>query len=387
MLANFLLAVSHNSVNTLVSTYATYLGAAPKLMGLLTGMFFGIALAMRPVAGPLTTRIDKRKLLICVFSLGVVVNLGYALFHTIPIFVVFRFLNGVQYSFVGSLCVTVATDSLPKEKMASGLGVFGVSGAVAISIAPTIGLWLKGIGESLRDTDLGFTFVFIFAALCMVLAIIPSIILDPDKKTKEQLAEAGKWYQTIASKHAVAPALLMMLIIISYSIYNSYMVNYGAELGIASIGTFFTVLSIVLLASRPLSGTLTDKFGLLKIMIPGIIIFAASFIIIGSANGLALILVGAFVAAVGYGAANPAIQSMCMQSETPIRRAVASNTLYVGMDLGFFLGPVIGGYIRDVSDFRHVILFGTIPTILSVFVLLITWKSYKKRIDELEKSV
>ena len=40
LIANSLLVLSHNSVNTLVSTYATYLGAGPRVMGLLTGMFF-----------------------------------------------------------------------------------------------------------------------------------------------------------------------------------------------------------------------------------------------------------------------------------------------------------------------------------------------------------
>ena len=78
LLANSLLVLSHNSVNTLVSTYATHLGAGPRIMGLLTGMFFGVALAMRPVAGPITTRIDKRKLMIFVYTLGCLVNIGYA---------------------------------------------------------------------------------------------------------------------------------------------------------------------------------------------------------------------------------------------------------------------------------------------------------------------
>ena len=54
LLANAGLAMSHNVVNPLVSSYATLLGAAPTVMGVLTGMFFGVALAMRPFAGPIT---------------------------------------------------------------------------------------------------------------------------------------------------------------------------------------------------------------------------------------------------------------------------------------------------------------------------------------------
>ena len=39
LLGNFLLRMSNFSTTTLVSTYATFLGAQPTLMGFLTGMF------------------------------------------------------------------------------------------------------------------------------------------------------------------------------------------------------------------------------------------------------------------------------------------------------------------------------------------------------------
>ena len=385
LIANSLLVLSHNSVNTLVSTYATYLGAGPRVMGLLTGMFFGVALAMRPVAGPVTTRIDKRKLMIFVFSLGCFVNVGYALFHSIPAFVFFRFFNGIQYALVGSLCITIAGDSLPSEKMASGLGVFGIGSAATTSVAPSIGLWLKDFGTNMRDTDLGFTFVFIFAAVSLAAAVIPSCVLTPDKKSADDIKDAGKWYTNIISKHAIAPAVVMMLLVMAYSLYNSYMVPFGAELGIDRIGIFFTVLACVLLCSRPLSGWLTDNFGLRKVLIPAIIIFAVSFFAVSRSTTLLAVLVGAFIVAVGYGAANPAVQSMCMQCETPVRRAVASNTLYIGMDLGFFLGPLMGGFIKDFADYKDVIFVGCIPAVLACAVFLICWPAYNRRIKVISK--
>ena len=383
LIANSMLVLSHNSVNPLVSTYATHLGAGPKIMGLLTGMFFAVALAMRPVAGPATTRIDKRKLMLFVFSLGSIVNIGYALFHNITAFVIFRFFNGIQYALVGSLCITIAGDSLPDDKMASGLGVFGIGSAATTSIAPSIGLRLKELGTSIRDVDLGFTFVFAFAAIALAAALIPSFLLSPDKKTKEQLKEAGKWYTNIASKHAAAPALIMMLLVMAYSLYNSYIVPFGEEVGIDRIGIFFTVLACVMLGSRPLSGWLTDKFGLRKTLIPAILLFIISFIIVANSKSLPVILIGAVVAAAGYGAANPAGQSMCMQCETPVRRAVASNTLYIGMDIGFFLGPLLGGFVKDAANYREVILVGCIPALLAGIVFLASWRSCSKRIKEI----
>ena len=181
----FLLQMSNFTTTTLVSTYATYLGAGPTLMGLLTGLFYGIALAMRPVAGPVQTRANHKKLLIVVFTIGCVVNAGYSMFHSIPMFLAFRVLHGVQYAFVGSLCMTVAADSVPQEKLASGLGIFALTGAVSQSIAPQIGISLLAWGTAQRNDDFGYTVLFAFSTLMMLLSLIPLISMrDTGKRNR-----------------------------------------------------------------------------------------------------------------------------------------------------------------------------------------------------------
>ena len=100
---------------------------------------------------------------------------------------------------------------------------------------------------------------------------------------------------------------------------------------------------------------------------------------------MTVIILGAVVAAIGYGSANPAVQSMSMQCEVPLKRAVASNTLYIGMDLGYFVGPVIGGMIYAYSDYRTVIMAGAVPAVLALVCFLITWPMYAARRKELEK--
>ena len=386
LITNCALSLSHNAVNTLVSTYTAFLGAGPKLMGLLTGLFFGVALAMRPVAGPVTTRVDNRRLMIIVYSLGAVVNLGYALFHTIPVFTVFRLLNGVQYAFVGSLGITIAADSLPQEKMSSGLGVFGVSGAIATSVAPriSIGLWNAGIAGG--NEDLGFTLVFLFAAAVLAVAVIPSVLLTPNPKTRAQTETVGKWYQTIISKPAILPSIIMMLLIISYSLFNAYMVNYGTEISVANVGVFFTVLALVMLASRPLCGTLSDRLGLPTVFIPGAVVFAAAFGFIGSANTLTPIVIGAVLAGLGYGAASPTLQSLVMLTEPKALRPVASNTMFLCMDLGFFIGPILGGFIRDASTYRAVMFFGIIPAFIGAVLFLVGWPAASRRMAEVRQA-
>jgi MFS family permease len=386
VIANILLCVAHFSVNTLVATYTTFLGALPVLMGTLTGLFFAIALLMRPISGPMITKIDKRKLMICIFALGGIVNLGYALFHSIPAFIVFRVLNGIQYSFVGSLIMTVAADSLPAEKMASGMGIYGIGGAIGTAFGPFISGSLFKLGSlTLQNEDLGYTFVFIFAAVVMSLALVPGILLHPDKKTKAEVASTGAWYRNIITVHALPVTIVMFFVIMGWALYNAYILNLGKELGIGDISVFYLVMAGVLALSRPLSGALTDRLGVARVVIPGLLIFAVSFIVVGLSKSLGGLLAGAVLAAIGAGSTQPSLQAMCIQTVEPLKRSVASNTIYVGMDTGLFLGPLFGSIVYNYTkSFSIMFITSVVPTVIALVSFIIILPIYNRRRRELE---
>jgi len=387
LLTNFLMGMSNFSTNTLVSTYAVYLGAAPTLMGFLTGMFFGVALAMRPAAGPIQTRVNHRKLLTAVCLTGLVVNVGYALFHSIPLFIAFRVLHGIQYAFVGSLCMTIAADSIPVERLASGMGIFGVSSAVAQAIAPQIGISLRAWGTARMGEDFGYTALFLFAALMMLVSSIPAIVMRDGQNQASTAAAAatGKWYQNIISRHSILPALLTMLVMMSFSLTSGFLVPFGEEAGIAKMGLFFTVSAGAMLAIRPLGGSLTDRLGLRKLLPPAIAVFCAAFLVLGSAKGTPMIIVGALLTAVGFGVGYPGTQALSVQTEPYARRAVASNTFYIGVDIGFFFGPLLGGIVRDITGtYRAIILGGAVPLALALAVFFAAWPACERRIAEVK---
>ena len=348
-LINAFLGFALSSTNTLVSTYAAFLGASAVLIGALTGMFYAVAFAVRPVSGPVTTKLDKRKLVFLATALGIIVNLGYALTGSLGLFIAFRVVNGVQFSLIGSLAMTIAGDSLPKEKMGSGMGIYGAGGAVSMAIGPSIGIALRDFGIARGNEDLGFMLVFLFATLCFVLSLIPCFIMRLPKVSKEKIATTGAWYKNILAANALPAAVVMMLITIGYNLYNTYLVPFADDKGIGSIGLFYTVFAVAAVLIRPLSGKMVDRHGILIVTLIGCIFFGASFIIVGTSTTIVPILIAAAVGAVGYSSAQPAIMTMSIQSVTPLKRAVASNTTFFGMDMGFFLGPFVGSFVYMLS--------------------------------------
>ena len=378
-----MLCLAHFSINPLVATYTEYLNARPEIMGLLAGMFFGVALAMRPFAGPVTTKLDKRKLLIFVFVLGAVANLGYALFRSIPAFVGFRFINGMQFSLVGMLLMTLAADHLPGAKLASGIGIYGIGGAVASAVAPSIGDAMIRLGTGLRGEGFGFMLMFLFGSAIFVLAIIPAAMLAPDRKTKEEIASTGVWYKNIFTIHALPTTIVMFLVMIPHAMIHTFMFDFGREQGIAGVSVFYLVLALTLAVSRPLGGFMIDKFGIAKIMFPGLVLFIVSLLIIGSSTALWMLIVAAVIAAFGFGSSSPTLQAMCMQTEKPIKRGVASNTIHMGLDSGLFLGPIIGNAVRIQTNFAVMYRTAAIPVVLAIISLAIILPIHRRRVASL----
>ena len=179
---------------------------------------------------------------------------------------------------------------------------------------------------------------------------------------------------------------MITLLCVGYSLYNSYMLPYATEKGIGGVSVFFTVVAGVIVVARPLSGRLTERFGVKKIMIPCLLIFMASFIVVGISKSLPSILIGGVLAAIGYGAAQPSLQAMAIQTETPIKRSVASNTLYAGIDLGFFVGPFLGSVVFKFANFSVMYLAGAVPILLSIVCFVFLWPGYTRRLKALEVS-
>ena len=379
--ANLLLCFSQNTVNPLISTYATWLGAGAVLVGTISGLYFGVAFAARPISGPAITILDKKKLMIATYTLGFLTNILYAMAGSVPVFITARIIHGLQFAFVGSLNLVIASDSLPREKLGSGIGIFGIGGALATAIGPSIGIAVRDWGEALWGERAGFTAVFLVGALFMLLGVLPCAMLPLKKQTKEERASLGKWYQNILAVETIPPSILLGLISVSNILYSTYMVPYAEELGIENIGLFFTVYAIFLLGARPFFGKLSDKVGMDKVMYPSLAVFALSFVAVGFGRSMPWMLAGAVLEALGYGALNPAIQTLCIRTVEAERRGVASNTQYFGMDLGYFLGPMLGGVLYRSGSYSNMYLIGGIaPLVLAFLIFALSWGKMKNKL-------
>lgn len=370
-------------MNTIIPLYAYDLGAAAQIVGFVTGAFAITALLARPFLGPALDAFSRKRIAFCAALTITLATLLYSFSDAIPLLLFSRLLHGLGMACSAPVLMTMACEALPKEKMSTGVSVYGLAYAVANAVGPALGIWLVGI--------IGYRWTFHVATLLMAIAALLVFILKepgkkPDKPYELKLSR-------MFAKEACLPALLCGLLSASFSCISAFIVIYGGLRGIGGIGYYFTVYAVCLLATRPLFGVLSDKHGLDKVIPIGLGCFILSLFIIGVADSLPWYLLAAAIGAFGYGAVLPLLQSLALLRATSSSRGAASNTNYAGLDLGNLLGPTIGGAIAgglcstglsEVQAYSAVYFSAIIPVALAL-VLFIMFLGKRKRAQEEEK--
>ena len=119
------------------------------------------------------------------------------------------------------------------------------------------------------------------------------------------------------------------------------------------------------------AGYLTDRYGLVRVLIPAMICFASAFILISYSTSLLMFLLAAFIAAFGFGACQPVILTYSMKCVSPERRGAASSTNYIGTDLGILTGPVIAGFLVDHLGYVLMWRIMIIPVMIALTIVVI----------------
>ena len=210
-------------------------------------------------------------------------------------------------------------------------------------------------------------------------AILAACVNVPYKKEKKFRITMD----SIFAKEALLPVILIFFLSTAFSVINSFLIIFAGKQGITgNIGLYFTVYACTLLFSRPLIGKLSDRLGMVRVAIPAMFCFALSFLVISFSTTLLSLLTAGLIAGFGYGACQPAIQTLCMKCVSQKRRGAASSSSYIGNDLGQLLGPNVAGAVIVAFGYNAMWRF----MMLFIFTAVVLVIIFRKKIYLIEKN-
>jgi len=336
MATNFFQSMAAFMTNTTLPLYLSELGAATSVIGTVVGAFAITALLIRPFAGPAFDSFSRKRLLLVAQTLIGISLIGYGAVRSVPALFCVRLLHGIGIGCSGPLAMSLVSEFLPASRLASGISIYALAQSFAQVIGPAVGLWLA--------EAYGFSNAYFLAAASVIVAMVGVFFVkEPPRERLPYRFSLDRMF----AREAVPKAAVLCLLAIAFAGLTSYLVLYGQLLGVENMGAYFVVYALCLVGTRPLFGKMADRFGSARVLVLGVICFAASYIMLWQVRGFAGMIVVAVVGSAGFGACAPLIQSMALASVPPERRGAASNTAFTGLDLGMLIGPATAGHVIE----------------------------------------
>lgn len=340
-------AIGHGMFNPALPVYAAKLGFAADIIGTVVAFAMFMCMFGRGVMGSLADRVNNK--ILVRFSLLILLG-GYACFFfadNIPMLVLAKTLQAVGNGMTNTILSTLAFACVPPEKLASGIGMFSLASSLAQCFAPNIGTEIAYSGR--------FTLLF---AIPLVMTLLSLVILTQVKAPQVEKKETGglRLKPNLGSflcKPAIPAAIMLLFNGIVYSSISNYLSLYGIERGFARIGIFFTINSVAMLVTRPLTGRICDTKPLAAIMLPGYIAQITACVLLAYTGNMIGICIAALCYGFGFGSTQAAIQVMALKSVGPEQRGKANGTFYIGGDIGLSFGSYAAGSLARHMGYTY----------------------------------
>lgn len=360
------------NLQMLLSSFPGYvtndLNGSNTAVSLVTSVFALSAIASRFMTAAFMRRLSRDWLLLAGLLLAAATTAVYSLSGSVSSLLVLRIGYGIGFGMASTILPTLVSQIIPERRMGEGIGYFGLSSSLAMSIGPMIGM-------NIMD-NLGFSMLTISGTAALFLSVP---ILFASKIIKLS-SGAGVQSRTEASarnregfNHKLwFPASLNVLLSITYSGLLSFILLFGDFAGLEQVGLFFLFNAITVVLIRPVSGRLFDRKGPALVLIPAGLSVAASMIVLSYSEHLLMLVISALLYGLGFGAIQPTLQAWMLRRSSTQQYGAANSMFYNSTDFGVAIGAVLLGAIASATDYAVMYRYSACIMLLFVFVFAVS---------------
>lgn len=318
------------------------LGGSAAVAGLFLGFLTYSSAFTAPLTGSLADRLGARRILI-ISSLAITVfSLVYAVLPNYPLMLVLVLVHGFFWSGLLSASAAYVTSLVPASRRAEGMGYWGLSTVLAVSVAPTIGLWVYGHG--------GWTAMCLEAAALNLLMAVIAWRLPPDAQRAEPPAPLTT--RTLLEWRVLVVSASLFLYSFGYGGLTSFVALYTDANGVTPRALYFTLFSLTIVVTRPFIGRFADRAGYRRVFLPSVALVAIAFALLAVGGSRPLLIASAVLFGAGFGSAYPAFLGHVLQFVHENRRGAAFGSIIGMFDTGIGTGSIAMGWIVEHLGFR-----------------------------------
>lgn len=336
-------------------------------IGIVLSCYTVSSLCIRPFSGYLLDAFARKPLYLFAYFIFMLVFAGYMLASLLTVFIILRVVHGFSFGMVTVGGNTVVIDIMPSSRRGEGLGYYGLTNNIAMSIGPMFGLFLHSGGASYITI---FSYALVSCALGFLCAWLVKTPYKPPVK-REPIS-----FDRFILLKGLPAGFSLLLLSIPYGMTTNYVAMYARQIGItAETGFFFTFMALGMAVSRLFSGRLVDKGMVTQVISAGIYLVCFCYFGLTACGWLVdwnyqvttvLFFMIALLLGIGFGTMFPAYNTLFVNLAPNNQRGTATSTYLTSWDVGIGIGMLTGGYIAEMATFRMAYFFGAALTVVSL---------------------
>ena len=316
------------------------LGGSTFASGLFLGFLTYASAFSAPLTGAIADRIGRRRTLIVASGVILLCAIAYAFTTSYRLMLALVVVHGVFWSGLLSASAAYLTSLLPERRRAEGIAYWGLSSVAAVAVAPPLAFWLLQRG--------GWRWICISCgSLNLLMGGIAWMLHEDDLPAPQSTLLP----ESLVEWRVLILSLTLFLYSFSYGAITSFTAIYADAIGVAPKSLYLTVLAVVILFTRPLSGPLADRIGYRRVFMPSLVLIAIGMSILATGSTRGSLVLSAIVFGLGFGNAYPAFVAYVMRDVTAARRGAAFGAILAAFDTGIGTGSTSVGWLIENYGF------------------------------------
>ncbi len=329
--------------------YLTSLGGA-EYKGLIIGLFTVTAGLSRPFSGKLADTVGRIPVMLFGTAVCFICGFFYPLVSSVGAFLLLRLVHGFSTGFQPTGTSAYVADISPLERRGEAIGWHGLAGSLGMASGPAMGGAVAAFS---------LDFMFYLSSVLALLSVLVLIGLKETVKHKQTFRPALLKISRdeIVEPRVFSPALVMLLVMISYGLVLTFIPDFSQHLGIQNKGLFFSCFTVASLVTRFLAGRASDKYGRVNVLKVSTLVLVLALVGIGFASSPLMLLAAAALYGVAQGMNSPTLYAWTIDLSHPDHRGRAMGTTYIALEVGIGGSAVLAGWFYGNDPGQFPLLF------------------------------
>jgi MFS family permease len=365
VVATFVVMLGFGILSPVLPLYAKSFHVGYGAVGLLVSAFAFTRLIFDLVAGPLVTRFGERRIVTTGAIVVGVSSAAAALAPNFPLLVAFRAAGGGGSSLFFAGLMSYLLRSAPPDKLGRVMSIF----YGALNVGVIMGNPVGGVVAHFFGLAAPLWF---YAAACFLAAFMYARTVQDPVRPIETGPRPGlrdlKWNRTFVTV-LVSNAAYFWFSAGVISTLLSLFAHDSFHLSTLEIGLVFAVLSVAEFAVLFAAGSLTDRVGRKKVLLPSMVAITVIVVLTGQVASVGMLIVALVLMGVASGFGGVP-QSVMLADVVPSRLQPAAIGVYrfVG-DLGYAIGPLLAGAMASSFGFGVAFAVSALPCVAAAILL------------------